>query len=70
MLTPSERRRRGRHSLPTYAELLERQDAPPGSSWGVFGPDDHLGTLNLLGEDQARAAASTGAPRDGVQPGL
>jgi kynurenine formamidase len=44
--------------LPTYAELLERQDGPAGSSWGVFGPDDHLGTLNLLGEEQARAAAS------------
>ncbi|MFI6674175.1 cyclase family protein [Kribbella sp. NPDC050470] len=44
-------------SLPTYAELLERHDGqPPGSSWGVFGPDDHLGTLNLLGPEQARAA--------------
>lgn len=44
--------------LPTYAELLERRDAPPGSSWGLFGPDDHFGTLNLLGEEQARAAAA------------
>jgi kynurenine formamidase len=44
--------------LPTYAELLERQDAPPGSSWGLFGPGDHLGTLNLLDEEQAQAAAA------------
>lgn len=45
-------------SLPTYAALLERQDAPPGSSWGLFGPDDHLGTLNLLGAEQARTATA------------
>ncbi|MFI7067175.1 cyclase family protein [Kribbella sp. NPDC050124] len=45
-------------SLPTYSQLLDRQDGqPPGSSWGVFGPDDHLGSLNLLGQDEARAAA-------------
>jgi hypothetical protein len=45
-------------ALPTYAELLARQDGPPGSSWGVFGADDQLGTLNLLGEQEARSAAA------------
>lgn len=50
MLTPA--------ALPTYAELLQRQDAPPGSSWGVFGAGDQLGTLNLLGEPEARTAAA------------
>lgn len=32
----------------TYAELLARKDAPAGSSWGLFGKDDELGTLNRL----------------------
>jgi hypothetical protein len=34
--------------VPTYRELLARQDGPPGSSWGVFGPDDQIGSLNFL----------------------
>lgn len=34
--------------LPSYAELLRRTDAPPGSAWGLFGVSDQLGTLNLL----------------------
>lgn len=45
------------YALPNYAQLLERDDAPPGSSWNVFGPGDQLGTLNLLDEQTARAAA-------------
>lgn len=44
--------------VPTYAELLRRTDAPPGSSWGVFGPDDQLGTLNFLTPETAVAAAA------------
>jgi kynurenine formamidase len=43
--------------LPTYAELLARTDAPPGTAWGLFGPDDELGTLNLLTPERALAAA-------------
>ena len=35
-------------SIPKYAELLARNDAPSGSSWGVFGDDDEAGTLNFL----------------------
>jgi kynurenine formamidase len=35
-------------STPQYEELRQRTDAPPGSSWGLFGPDDQLGTLNFL----------------------
>ncbi|XNL79548.1 LLM class flavin-dependent oxidoreductase [Actinomadura madurae] len=42
--------------IPTYKELLERQDAPPGSSWGIFGENDQLGTLNFLGPGQVRDA--------------
>lgn len=45
------------YSLPTYAQLLHRDDAPPGSSWHLFGPGDQLGTLNLLDDQAARAAA-------------
>jgi kynurenine formamidase len=36
-------------TLPSYAELLEREDAPPGSSWGLFERPD-LGTLNFIDE--------------------
>lgn len=43
--------------LPTYAELLVREDGPQGSSWGVFGDCDELGTLNLLDADTAVKAA-------------
>lgn len=44
--------------LPTYAELLARTDAPAGSSWGLFGDDDQVGTLNFLALGDLRAAAS------------
>jgi kynurenine formamidase len=44
--------------VPTYAELLRRTDAPPGSSWHVFGRDDQLGTLNFLTPETAVAAAA------------
>jgi kynurenine formamidase len=44
--------------LPTYAQLLERNDAPPGSSWGLFGDDDQVGTVNLLEDDVVKNAAT------------
>ncbi|WP_137389093.1 cyclase family protein [Rhodoligotrophos defluvii] len=34
--------------FPSYAELRDRNDAPPRSAWGVFGAEDELGTLNFL----------------------
>lgn len=43
--------------LPSYADLLERTDAPPGSSWGLFGADDDRGTLNFLRPKHAVEAA-------------
>ena len=43
--------------LPSYAELSAREDAPKGSAWGVFGPDDQLGTINFLTPERAVAAA-------------
>lgn len=44
--------------IPSYAELLARTDAPRGSSWGVFGPDDQLGMLNFLTPERSAAAAA------------
>ncbi|WP_434694894.1 cyclase family protein [Pseudomonas sp. Z1-14] len=38
-------------TLPTYDQLMLRQDAPPGSSWGLFGENDQIGTLNLIDAD-------------------
>jgi kynurenine formamidase len=32
--------------------------APPGSAWGVFGPDDEIGTLNLLTPERVREAVT------------
>jgi kynurenine formamidase len=41
---------------PRFAELPVRPDAPPGSSWGVFGDDDQVGTLNFITPDKVLAA--------------
>jgi kynurenine formamidase len=35
-----------------------QKHAPPGTSWGLFGDDDQLGTLNLLTPELARASAA------------
>lgn len=35
-------------ALPSFAQLPIRQGLPADSSWGVFGDEDELGTLNLL----------------------
>jgi len=49
-------------ALPSYAELPVVEGAPPGSSWGVWGPEDRLGALNLLTPE--RVAAGVRAIRD------
>jgi kynurenine formamidase len=43
--------------LPTYADLLKRGDAPPGSSWGIFGGGDMRGTANFLSDPLRTKAA-------------
>lgn len=48
--------------IPKYKDLPISADAPPGSSWGVFGRDDELGTLNFLTPER-RAYAATLAKR-------
>jgi kynurenine formamidase len=55
-------------TVPRYSELPVRPDAPAGSSWGVWGPDDELGTLNLLTDERTRRA--TAAVRRGAVIGL
>jgi kynurenine formamidase len=35
-------------SLPRFAELPVKPDAPPDSAWGVFGSDDEVGCVNFL----------------------
>jgi kynurenine formamidase len=47
----------GHAAFPSYHDLRKRSDAPPGSSWGLFGDSDELGTLNFLTpEHRIRAA--------------
>jgi len=43
--------------LPSYGELPVTPGAPDGSSWGLWGPDDRLGTLNLLTPERVLRAA-------------
>jgi len=66
-------------ALPSYAQLMRRTDAPPGSSWGLFGPGDQLGTLNLLRarplteaarEIRSGTAFSLDLPSDAISPPL
>ena len=43
--------------LPSFAELQDREGLPPGSSWGLFGADDQVGTLQIIRpEDIVNAA--------------
>ena len=44
-------------SVPFSALPLD-PSGPPGNAWGRFGPDDQLGTLNLLTPATVAAAAS------------
>lgn len=50
-------KRPGREALPAYDDLMKREDAPPGSAWGLFGQDDQIGTVNLLDAEAVRNAA-------------
>ncbi|GAC1608912.1 MAG: cyclase family protein [Mycobacteriales bacterium] len=54
--------------LPTYAELPLLPGLEIAHSWDVFGPDDELGTLNLL--DDATVLAALRAAVTGERVGL
>jgi hypothetical protein len=43
-------------SRPNFNELPLRKDGPPGNAWGLFGPNDQLGMLNLLNAATTKAA--------------
>ncbi|HEV3114352.1 MAG TPA: cyclase family protein [Candidatus Binataceae bacterium] len=43
--------------IPKFAQLPVKPEAPPQSSWGVFGDDDQLGCLNFLTAQGVIAAA-------------
>jgi len=53
--------------LPSYRELPVVEDAPPGSAWRLWGPDDQLGTLNLLSDERTLRAVQ-GVRRGSVFP--
>jgi kynurenine formamidase len=48
---------------PRYRSLPVTPGAPPHSAWGLYGPDDELGALNLLTRE--RIAAASKLVRDG-----
>jgi kynurenine formamidase len=45
--------------LPKYDELPVRAGLPEGSSWGLWGDDDELGTINLLTPERVQRALGT-----------
>src|SRR5256885_16212625 len=57
-------------ALPSYADLPATAGAPPGSSWGLWGDDDVLGTLNLLTPERTAAAARLVKRVAGFPPNL
>lgn len=58
----------GTPTYPTYRELLERKDAPSGSSWYLFGAQDERGMANLITPEAVQAA--TACVSRGVSFGL
>ena len=60
--------------LPDYAELPRYRDLPPAprggrSAWGMFGPDDNLGLINLLTPRARRGRGQPGPVRPDVPAG-
>src|ERR1700722_16935420 len=45
-------------TLPSYQELPWHETLRGRISWGVFGPDDDLGTIGLIRDAEAAAAAA------------
>ncbi|KAH8660055.1 putative cyclase-domain-containing protein [Xylariales sp. PMI_506] len=43
--------------LPPFSSLPLDKAGPPGNAWGLWGPDDELGMLNLLTAETTAAAA-------------
>lgn len=45
--------------VPAYSDLPVRAGAPEGASWGVFGDDDEVGTINLMTPERVVWAAQS-----------
>jgi len=45
--------------IPDLQDLPLREGDPVHSAWGLYGPDDQLGTLNRLTDDRVAAAAKS-----------
>jgi len=43
--------------IPKYSDLPIRPDLPPNSSWGLWGDEDDVGTVNFLTPERVAAAA-------------
>jgi hypothetical protein len=54
--------------LPPFSALPLDKDGPPGNAWGLWGPNDQLGTLNLLTPETVAAAAAE--IKDGIRIAL
>jgi hypothetical protein len=51
--------------LPSFDALPLEKSGPPGNAWGLFGPKDELGMLNLL--TPAAVVAAAQEIREGVR---
>ncbi|OOF94320.1 hypothetical protein ASPCADRAFT_51435 [Aspergillus carbonarius ITEM 5010] len=56
-------------TIPTFDNLTLDPTGPPGNTWGLFGPSNDLGMLNLLTPEIVRQAAAEEI-RDGVRISL
>lgn len=54
--------------LPSFDELPLDKSGPPGNAWGLWGPKDQLGRLNLITPETVRAASSE--IREGIRISL
>ncbi|KAK5656123.1 hypothetical protein OQA88_4883 [Cercophora sp. LCS_1] len=45
------------HGIPSFDDLPLRKQDPMLSAWGLYGPDDELGTLNRLTDERVASAA-------------
>lgn len=45
-------------SFPSFEELPLDKSGPPGNAWGLWGPDNELGMLNLLTPEVVAHAAT------------
>ncbi|KAH6686214.1 hypothetical protein F5X68DRAFT_14376 [Plectosphaerella plurivora] len=49
----------GQNGIPSFDSLPLRKGDPPYSAWGLYGPNDELGTLNRLTDERVLAAAQS-----------